>query len=179
MNPLTFDNDALLKAKTFLDNGKSSSTAVVQISLIDTTVNGLFYKYYEGQWDSIPRFNELRPVKKGKIHSFSLESVKSRQNYFGIYFYGFIKITESGNYIFYLTSDDGSKLAINNKYLIDNDGLHGSVEKKATIDLESGFVPFAILYFENGGSQKLKVEYEGPGISRRTIPSDILFFDIH
>ena len=178
-HPLTFNNDAQLKAKTFLGNGKSSPTAVLQVSLIDTTVNGLYYKYYEGQWDTIPRFNELRPNKTGKINAFTLESVKPREDYFGIYFYGFIKIEESGTYTFYLTSDDGSKLAINNKYLINNDGLHGRNEEKASIELESGLIPIAILYFENNGSQELKLEYEGPGITRKSVTANILFFDIH
>jgi len=177
--PLEFSDDAALKAKIFLSNGKTSPTSVLNISLIDTTENGLYYKYYEGIWDSIPKFAELRPDKKGKIFKISLDEIRYNEDYFGVYLYGFIQIDEAGEYTFHLTSDDGSILAVNNKILIDNNGLHGSATVSNKIYLESGRIPFKILYFEKDGGQELKVEYEGPEIHRRTIPADKLFFDIY
>ena len=47
----------------------------------------------------------------------------------GLFSMGLIKIPADGIYSFYISSDDGSKLFIDDKILVDNDGLHGIVEK--------------------------------------------------
>jgi len=171
IKPLKISKAALLKAKTFLKNGKTSVTASLTISIIDTTVNGLNYNYYEGEWTSLPNFESLSPIKSGKIYKISLREIKPREDQFGISLYGIIKIDKDGEYTFYLNSDDGSKLFINNSLLIDNDGLHGSKEVSAKTKLGPGKNPVKILYFESGGNQSLKLEFEGPDISRRIIPA--------
>ena len=177
-SPLSFSDNSLLKTKTFLANGMTSPTSSLEITLIDTLANGLYYKYYEGNWTELPRFNQLRPEKIGFVNKLSLDQIKHREDYFGIFLFGFIQIDNGGDYTFYLTSDDGSELALNNQILIDNNGLHGSQTEAGKITLDDGRYPIKILYFENGGSQSLKLEYEGPGISRRPVPANKLFFDL-
>lgn len=176
-SPISVSKEFTIKAKTFLENGRTSPLSIADVRLIDTTENGLFYKYYEGEWTSLPKFAELRPIKNGRVHSLSLQSVKNSEDYFGIFFYGFIEIENDGNHTFYLSSDDGSKLSINNQIIIDNDGLHGNVVKSGNVKLTSGRHPFIILYFENSGNQSLSVEYEGPGINRKPIPANKLYFN--
>jgi hexosaminidase len=175
--PLQFTSPVLLKSKTILANGMSSPTATLQISFIDTTVNGLHYNYYEGDWDVLPKLWEMKPDKKGKINKLGLRSIEPREDFYGADIYGFIKIEKTGDYTFYLTSDDGSKLFIDNQLLIDNDGLHSSKEVSGKIFLESGNHPFKIYYFEKTGSQELRVEYEGPGFRKKPIPANVLFLD--
>lgn len=173
--PFVFNKPTLLKAKTFLLNGKSSVTSTIQFSIIDTTENGLYYKYYEGEWDSIPKFWELRPERKGKIYKLNLNEIKTSDDNFGIDFYGFIEIEEDGLYTFYLTSDDGSNLYLDNKMVVNNDGQHANQEASGKVELESGRYPFRVFYFEKRGGQNLTVEFEGPGISRQTIPAGNFF----
>ena len=177
LRPLIINKPTLLKAKTFLKNGKTSVTSSVMISFIDSTVNGLNYKYYEGNWSTIPNFDSLTPVRTGKIYKISLSDIKPREDNFAVSLDGFIKIEKDGDYTFYLNSDDGSKLFLNNSVLINNDGLHGSKEISATVNLSAGKYPLKILYFEGNGDQSLKLEYEGPGISRRTIPAGSYFIN--
>ena len=172
IKPLKISKASLLKAKTFLKNGKTSVTASLTISIIDTAVNGLNYNYYEGDWTSIPNFESLTPVKSGKVYKISLLDVKPREDQFGISLYGFINIEKESEYTFYLNSDDGSKLFLNNSLLIDNDGLHGSIDVSAKVILKTGKHPIKILYFEGGGDQSLKLEYECQNISRRIVPAN-------
>jgi hypothetical protein len=160
-----------------LKNGRTSVTSSVMISFIDSTVNGLNYKYYEGDWSTIPNFDSLTPARTGKIYKISLIDIHPKEDNFGVTLDGFIKIEKEGAYTFYLNSDDGSKLLLNNRELINNDGLHGSKEIGATVNLSAGKYPLKVLYFENTGSQFLKLEYEGPGISRRTVPAGSCFIN--
>jgi len=76
-------------------------------------VNGLSYQCFEGQWEKLPAFESLTPVVKGVVSNFSL-SVKTRQEHVGLAFDGFIKLERDGLYTFYLASDDGSQLFIQN-----------------------------------------------------------------
>ena len=170
--PLKLTKASLLKAKTFLNNGRTSVTASITISIIDTAVNGLNYNYYEGDWTSIPNFESLTPIKSGKVYKISLSDVKTREDQFGISLYGFIKTERDGEYTFYLNSDDGSQLFLNNSSLIDNDGLHSGIEVSAKVILKAGKYPIKILYFEGSGDQSLKREYESTDFSRRIIPAN-------
>jgi len=175
--PIKIFKSTFLKAKTILKNGKASGTASLIISVVDTSVNGLNYKYYEGDWNVLPNFDSLTAVKSGRIKKLSLSEIKAREDYFGIMLDGFLKIENPGDYTFYLTSDDGSKLLINNNELINNDGLHGSKEVNAKINLNTGKCPIKIFFFEKIGDQNLKLEYESPGITRRLIPASMFFFN--
>ncbi|MBI5729689.1 MAG: family 20 glycosylhydrolase, partial [Ignavibacteriales bacterium] len=75
-HPLNISKASLLNAKTFLKNGMTSVTTSLTISLIDTTMNGINYKYYEGDWTSVPNFKTLTPIKSGKLYKISLRDIK-------------------------------------------------------------------------------------------------------
>jgi len=70
-----------------------------------------------------------------------------------------LQIAEEGDYVFQMNSDDGSKLSIDGKLLIDNDGLHQARgpgpedsqtegQKEATVRLAAGDHPLALDYFQ-------------------------------
>lgn len=136
--------------------------------------NGLMYSYYEGTFDKLPDFSKLNAISTGYVNNFDL-SVRKKNDFFAIVYEGKIEITSSGNYIFYTTSDDGSKLYINNKEVVNNDGLHGSVERSGSINLNAGIHDIRVSYFERTGGEVLEVKYAGPGISKQVIPSGKLY----
>ena len=174
--PLEISKSEFLKAKTFLENGKSSVTASLQISLIDSTVNGLNYKYYEGTWSALPNFDLLKPVREGKTHNISLSAIATRDENLGVVWSGFINISIGGDYTFYLSSDDGTKLFIDDNLLIDNDGAHSNNEISGKIKLTAGKHSIKILYFQIGGAKTLSFDYEGPNITRRMVPASDFYF---
>ena len=135
---------------------------------------GINYKYYEGNWEKLPEFDSMKPVDEGVVRVFSIDSKKS-PNYFGFEFKGYINIPATGVYTFYTSSDDGSNLYIGNELVVDNDLLHGTVEKKGVIALSAGMHPIKVGFFENGGDENLKVYYKGPGIKKQVIPDSVLF----
>jgi signal transduction histidine kinase len=80
-------------------------------------VPGLQYSAYQKDaynavsWQALPNFLQLAPTATGVATNFSVVYRTSDQNC-GLSFDGFIKIDRAGDYIFYLTSDDGSRLYV-------------------------------------------------------------------
>ena len=136
----------------------------------------LSYTYYEGNWSKLPDFNKLKVIKSGEVANFDISPY--RRNYdFAFQFKGYINVAQSGTYTFYTTSDDGSKLYINDKTVVSNDGLHAAEERSGQVYLSAGQHPIKVIYFENSGKEVLKVQYAGPDVSKRVIPSAVLSAD--
>ena len=68
----------------------------------------------------------------------------------------------TGAYTFQLKSDDGSKLYVDNKMAIDNDGLHGMKSKDAQKTLVAGERTLTIVFFEKGGGAGCLFQFKGP-----------------
>ncbi len=136
-------------------------------------VNGLDYRYYEGDWDNLPNFNSRTPNETGVVANFNL-SPKNRDDRFGFVYTGYINISVGGNYNFYTSSDDGSRLYIGNQLVVDNDGKHSASEVGGTIGLAPGVHPITVHYFNSTGDSTLEVRYSGPNLSKRMIPESVL-----
>lgn len=76
---------------------------------------------------------------------------------------GFVEVGSSGDYTFRLTSDDGSMLWLDNRVIIDNDGLHGEESRDAVVNLTAGHHTVRVRYFDAGGGQRLLLEWRQPG----------------
>ncbi|MCH8251836.1 MAG: DUF1080 domain-containing protein, partial [Planctomycetes bacterium] len=76
---------------------------------------------------------------------------------------GSIEIVRAGAHTFRLISDDGSKLFIDGKLVIDHDGLHGAVPKDGTVVLDVGLHELRVLHFESGGGERVSLEWRLPG----------------
>ncbi|EPR69988.1 putative internalin [Winogradskyella psychrotolerans RS-3] len=93
---------------------------------------------------------------------------------FAIRYQGFIKINTTETYTFYTSSDDGSKLFIDGNEVVDNDGLHNTLETSGTIALNQGIYPITILFFERTGGETLSMSYSSATISKTLIPFSVL-----
>ncbi len=138
------------------------------------TVAGLDYQYYEGSWSNLPDYTTLTPVKSGTATSADI-TVRNRTDQYGIRYKGYINVPTDGLYTFYTSSDDGSKLLIGTTEVVSNDGVHAAIEKSGTIGLKAGKHAITILFFQGSGGQELTARYEGPGISKQTIPASALY----
>ena len=97
-----------------------------------------------------------------------------RQTYIAAVFEGEIEIPANGTYTFYLASDDGSKLYINNDVVVDNDGDHGVITKSGSITLTEGRHPIRVEWFNGGGGYWLGTYIEGPGMPKQIVPPSML-----
>jgi hypothetical protein len=133
---------------------------------------GLLVSYYEGEWESLPDFDSLTPIFE-EVASIPTHSIRNQDDHYGLRFTGQITVDTSGVYTFMLASDDGSRLTLGGEVLIDNDGLHGTVELSAEVELEAGAHDIQIDYFEATGGQSLELSYAAPGSSLQVVPVSV------
>jgi hypothetical protein len=107
--------------------------------------------------DEVPNFKRLKPI--GTIYTQSL-AVPPRDfnegfpgipdvfEWFAIDYNGRFWIEEPGEYHFLLTSDDGSRLYIDGKKVVDNDGVHAPETQEGKAKLKRGVHDIHVQYFQ-------------------------------
>ncbi len=181
INTVYANESFVLKAICFIDGkavsglAESSFTKEAPVSAtgVKNSEPGLRYSYYEGNWTQLPDFTSLQAMGKGIAASINLDVKKRIENY-GVVFNGYVQVPETGVYKFSITSDDGSKLSIAGKTLL-NDGLHGMEEKSVEIVLEKGLHPIEVQFFQQGGDDGLILEWNLAGEEKRLIEGSVLF----
>ncbi len=83
---------------------------------------------------------------------------------------GYLSVARDDVYEFSLTSDDGARLSIGRQLVVDNDGLHGSLEKRGRIALAAGAHPITVEYFNKTGGAVLDVTMAPIGAGHQLIP---------
>ncbi len=98
-------------------------------------------------------------------------------NHFAIRWTGIIKIPQDGKYTFFLESDDGSRLLIDGKIVVDNGGLHDMQEQSDSVELKAGEHEIRIDYFENenDGGAGCVLCWKSKDQARAVVPASVLF----
>jgi mono/diheme cytochrome c family protein len=130
--------------------------------------SGLQFAVYKGSWEKLPDFHRLQPVEVGEAEGFRVD-VTSLKDHFALRFDGHIQIPSDGNYLFLLHSDDGAKLYIDGKLIVDNDGVHAPQQKRKQMQVKAGLHTVAVEYFEQAGQEELKVEFQGPNMPQQDL----------
>ena len=139
-------------------------------------VAGIGVAYYSLSAPSVlPDFSVLSPYLTASTSTVNFASTNGnfatsgRADNVGAVWTGWVRIDEPGTYTFSVESDDGSRLFIGDTMLVDNDGLHGMVDRSGTIALAPGKHAIRIEFFEAGGGAGCIARLEGPGIPRAPI----------
>ena len=116
----------------------------------------LTYSLYEGQWDKLPDFSKLEPVKTGELPAGKIDLAVANhlKGGFGIEFEGKLNITAEEDVRFYLASDDGSRVIVDGEGIVDNDGIHAMGNpKEGMVRLQEGTHTIRVPYFERSGQR--------------------------
>lgn len=84
-------------------------------------------------------------------------------DHFSYRFEGLLNIEKPGRYTLELTSDDGSRLWLDDEPVIDHWGHHGLSPKSATLSLEAGLHRARINYYEEDGWAGIKLRFASEG----------------
>ena len=178
---LVVDKTTTIAARIFRSGKPASSivrktvTKVTPIPgrTVTNTQAGIHYNYYSGNWDQLPDFTRLKAVKSGVTDELS-NKLKDTDDHYAFEFTGYVFLPAEGIYTFYLESDDGSQLYINDSLLIDNDGIHSMEEKAGSLALAGGLHQLRVTFFERSGGDDLVVSFKGPGVEKQIIPAAFL-----
>ena len=152
-----------------LSQKEANSIASFFLKNIKVPAN-LTFKYYEGNWPTVPDFSKIKAKASGGAAGFDLRTARRKSN-FGMRFEGFLQIRRAGDYTFFLGSDDGSKLFIDGKLVAVNDGIHPYTVKTGKTKLKPGPHRVIVDYTQGGGEWVLRVDYQGPGVRRQPMGS--------
>lgn len=169
--------NTVVKAALF-SNGKMISPVSEAFYRIknNSTVKPISYTlYYLENLKQLPNFKSLELDATGNTFEITSEEIKEPiKSNTAVRFSTTLKITEAGEYTFYIRSDDGSKLYVDSKELINNDGDHGIIEKSGAIKLTPGTYPLVVEWFNGGGSGWLDVYYASDSLPKQILPTTTL-----
>ncbi|MCA8959811.1 MAG: hypothetical protein KDC38_04835, partial [Planctomycetes bacterium] len=118
---------------------------------------------------------DQRPNVSKRVPSFALTSADTEiSDYFLARIHGFLIVPKGGEYRFKLSSDDGSRLTIDDAMVIDNDGLHAFIAREGSVRLAAGRHPFVIEWFDAGGADRLDLEWAAPKRRFEPIPTSAI-----
>lgn len=95
-------------------------------------------------------------------------------DHFYVRWTGRIRIPRDGTITFFTESDDGSRLWIDGKIVVDNGGLHAMEEKSGEIQLKAGEHDLKVELFENDGDVGCKLSWESGSQSKEILPEGVL-----
>lgn len=133
---------------------------------------GLTMKEYLGNFDKMPDVWPLEAAATKNSAKIDIDGLLQPEHVARV-FEGFIQVPADGLYTFRLTSDDGSKLYVGGKEVVDNDGLHGAVDKSGSIALAMGMHAFRLEWFNATGGKELNLEWKTEGGKFTAVPDRV------
>jgi len=122
--------------------------------------------FYTGKNSRIPNLNRNAAMERVVPHVVYAKSKSNwpgfaRADNYACRWTGFLEVKRGGRYRFSLISDDGSRLFINSRATVDNDGLHALRNKEGIINLKRKQWKLKLEYFERGGHAGMVFRYMG------------------
>jgi hypothetical protein len=122
---------------------------------------GVTYAYYEGDFEDLPDFKALTALKTGTTTTIDPGKQALRPDHFSLVYQGLFEMPATGAYDFFTLSDDGSRLYIDDRLVVDNGGSHSLRRRGGLVALEKGLHQFRIEYFDDYSGETLEFGYLG------------------
>lgn len=180
--PVILKESVTIKARVFLPSGKSSQTGTARITRVnlqepaDTTVlpQGWILKSGNADISTLDSLSLVKEWKTGTADSIAIPPEFAGKDHFVLVFDGYFYAPEDGIYHFYTTSDDGSRVYLNDSLLVDNDGIHGYITAEGAAGLRKGYHRMRVEYFEARYGEGLRIEIKGPGDEKLDLTKGVL-----
>ncbi len=99
-------------------------------------------------------------TSQGVVNGLNIAAIRPRREYYAVRFDGFLNIPEEAVYTFSLGSDDGSRLFLGGKPVIENDGDHPAIIKAGVLRLKAGVYSMRMEYFQGRGQASLELNWQ-------------------
>jgi azurin len=133
--------------------------------------SGVRYSYYKRFKNTLlDTIDNWEPDVTGTTDKFTLRIDGLNIERITLKFDSWINIPASGEWKFHLSSDDGSRLYIDGESIMDTPIGSSSASRV----LSAGPHAIVLSYYDSGGGENLKLEWEGPGTPRSEVPAGAL-----
>ncbi len=171
--PFELKHSAVVKAVVYRhgQHGKVGD-AMIRVLPAGEEPKVAFKLYNNVEGTSLPDFKALgAPARSGYVHEFTLEQLDVEdKDHFAVLFTSKLEIDEAGKYKFGIISDDGAKLFIDGKEVIDNDGSHSPFMKYGYTELDKGVHNVTVEYFDDYMGQRLELYYQSENLPLQFLP---------
>ncbi len=127
----------------------------------------LKFQLFLGSWKMLPDFSKLKAHRQGDVKDNLVQiKVDDYKNEFGLVFTGKLDAPKDGMYFFQLASDDGGRISMDGKPVVESDGIHpASPIREGKVKLTKGAHEFRLEYFQAAGQAELFAAWHGPGFT--------------
>ncbi|WP_289037554.1 alkaline phosphatase family protein [uncultured Zobellia sp.] len=134
--------------------------------------------FYEDQLSFLPALGSKKPNLSGNIFEITSDEIKDKiRSNTVVRFTTQIRVDQEKSFRFYVRSDDGSQLFLDNELVVDNDGDHGVRTKDGSITLKPGLHTLKVLWFNGGGDGWLDVFVEEGEMVKQILTHPLLIAD--
>lgn len=176
-NPFPVLGNTIVKSAIFKDNKIRSTVGEAYFRIKPEAMpEPVRYEvFYLKDLALIPPLKDKKADLTGHIFEITSDEIKDKiKAHTAVRFTSLLEVGEKGSYTFYIRSDDGSKLFIDDELVVDNDGDHGVKEKGGSLHLDPGAHEIKVLWFNGGGGGWLDVFYETARQPKQILPSTAL-----
>jgi len=156
--------------KQRLETGDDPAWALRHAAALGLAQPGLRARFYEGIDLKGKLIADLLVVRP-RAHSGELPIDRTQQ--ISARWTGQIRIDTPGRYTFLPTSDDGQRVIINGKMIVEDWNMHAPKERSGTIDLDAGLHDFEVQWMQGGGGFEFTLRWEGPDIKKQEVPAEV------
>jgi alpha-L-fucosidase len=173
-SPITLRRSANLVARAFLP-GKdglptrplrlthwSPADFLTPVAFVRAPDPGLSWQAWETGIQSLANLDRSAPLTASGSCETPTVDVAPRDAQCILTFEGFFNAPQDGLWSFSLTSDDGSRLWIGDRLVVDADGRHGPEEFEGHVGLRAGWHPIRVEYFNASGEMLLSLRVRSP-----------------
>jgi len=178
--PIEVAHDATIGAAVFVDDRRVTEVARRTFTRVEpwgATVfvrapdPGLKVQTFAGEFRVCGDFASASPESEGIFPTASLPAENPPRERVARRYSGVVAVPTTGMVHFSLTSDDGSRLFIDDNLVIDNDGAHAAREVRGSAPLEAGFHRVTLEWFNATGGAALSLKWRQPDGTWQEIPA--------
>lgn len=142
---------------------------------VTENVYKLLHDNDKSTYPRLPDFDLLEPDGNKKTNNFDISttSLLGRARNVGAQFDGYIRISKDDRYTFTLLSDDGSKLLIDDRVIVDNGSATTKASKQGAIPLQAGYHKFRLDYYCGSGQRYLECDISSPSVAKKSVLGDL------
>ncbi len=166
--PIQVAATTTIKARSFYEGRAVSDTSALTVEKVTPTSAlaveeadlepGLRCETYLGNWDEVPDFTALDASAEVVVETVRLIGDPAAE-YLARRYAGLVYVPEDEVYEFVLSSDDGSRLLVADREVVDNDGLHGPEAQVGLVALARGWHAIEVQWFNKSGGADLKLRW--------------------